>query len=101
MEHAMDRAREWDSYGQMEPSSANYSPVQLIPMVTQMKGRALCTSSCSFSIPIFLYGNVLHFPELLPQKWHLGEMVESLCGKTELKGYQKRKKKKNITDEMI
>lgn len=34
MEHVMERTSEWDSHGQMEPSSANYCPVQLIPMVT-------------------------------------------------------------------
>lgn len=41
MEHAKERTHEWDSYGRMEPSSANYSPVVLIPMVTQMKDTAL------------------------------------------------------------
>lgn len=50
MEHAMERTLEWDSHGQMEPSSANYGPVQLIPMVTQMKDQALCISPCFLSI---------------------------------------------------
>lgn len=50
MEHAMERTLEWDSHGQMEPSSANYGPVQLNPMVTQMKDQALCISLCFLSI---------------------------------------------------
>lgn len=50
MEHAI---HEWHSCGQMEPSSANYSPVQLIPMVTHMKGKALWSSSCPSLSPSF------------------------------------------------
>lgn len=46
----MERTLEWDSRGQMEPSSANYGPVQLNPMVTQMKDQALCISLRFLSI---------------------------------------------------
>lgn len=50
MEHAMERTLEWDSHGQMEPSSANYGRIQLNPIVTQMKDQALCISLCFLSI---------------------------------------------------
>lgn len=65
MERAMERIHEWHSCGQMEASSANYSPVQLIPMVTHMKGRALWSSSCPSLYPSFymeMFSIFLSFP---------------------------------------
>lgn len=65
MERAMERIQEWHSYGQMEASSANYSWVQLIPMVTHMKGRALWSSSCPSLYPSFymeMFSIFLSFP---------------------------------------
>ncbi|KAM7389480.1 hypothetical protein PAMP_023456 [Pampus punctatissimus] len=66
--------------GQMDPLQpirVLEDAMQLIPMVTQMKGRAICTSSCSFSVPIFSCGNVLHCPELLKGIWRPREMASS------------------------
>lgn len=65
MERAMERIHEWHSCGQMEASSANYSPVQLIPMVTHMKGRALWSSSCPSLYPSFymeMFSIFMSFP---------------------------------------
>lgn len=84
MEHAMERTLEWASHGQMEPSSANYGPVQLIPMVTQMKDQALCISSCSFSIHYLFIWKCTPF-SWASQKCHLREMASS-GKKTELMG---------------
>lgn len=88
MECAMERIHEWHSYGQMEASSANYSPVQLIPMVTRMKGRALWSSSCPSLYPSFymeMFSIFLSFP---PRNGEMvssfDEIIEELCGKTEL-----------------
>lgn len=94
MEHAIERTLEWDSHGQMEPSSANYGPVQLIPMVTQMKDQALCISSCSFSIHYLFIWKCTPF-SWASQKCHLREMASSgkLCVKNQSLW------EKNITDE--
>lgn len=94
MEHAMERTLEWASHGQMEPSSANYGPVQLIPMVTQMKDQALCISPCSFSIHYLFIWKCTPF-SWASQKCHLSEMASSgkLCVKNQCLW------DKNITDE--
>lgn len=74
MERVMERIHEWHSYGQMEPSSPNYSPVQLIPMVTHMKGRAVWFSSCP-SLSLSFYMEMFSiFLSFLPRN---GEMVSS------------------------